>query len=92
MKYVHSQSTVKPNLVEINGDQVYVRKDITETTDKSGEVSITFYNYEEAIVSIAEFNALANKALMSGQEDTTNNMLVLMEALADMYETMALNM
>lgn len=90
LKFTKTQSTVEPQKIWVNGNWAYIRRNITKTVDNSGEISITFYNYEEAKLGIEQFNAYANQILMNGQENNENNQLALMEAMADMYETMAL--
>lgn len=89
IEYVKSRSTIKPNLIEVEPYWVYLHKNITSEVDENG---ITFYSYEEARLTLEEFNANANSILMTGQEDMTENQLTIMEAFADLYETIAFNM
>lgn len=88
MKFVKSQSRKKPLLIEVSGDIAYVRKNVTAEIIEDN----IFYIYDEAELTIEEFNAYANTILISGQEESTSNQLIIMEAMADMYETVALNM
>lgn len=88
MIYVKSQSTIKPNPIEVTCDFVYLHKNVT--SEKEGDV--TFYYYEEAKLTIEEFNSYANSLLMNGQENTLENQLTIMEAFADLYETIAFNL
>lgn len=91
LEYVASQSTARPELIEVTPFGAYLRKNIVESVDDSGDVTVTFYNYEETYMTIDQFNAYANQLLMNGQEDSTNNQLAIMEAFADLYETMLMN-
>lgn len=87
MEFIRSQSRSKPLLVEVNSSNAYIRQNITSEIING----ITFYNYDEAYLTIEEFNAYANKMLMNGQNVSENNQLTIMEAFADFYETVALN-
>lgn len=86
MIFVKSQRMSKPQLIEVSGSVAYIRRGVTEEVING----LTCYNYEEAELTIEEFNAYANKTLMNGQENSTNNQLAIMEAFADLYETIAL--
>ena len=59
LKYVKSQSSVKPDLVDTTSSKVvvYLRQNIVEnikTDEMSGEESV-FYEYEEAKLTKAEY-------------------------------------
>ena len=59
LKYVKSQSSVKPDLVDTTSSKavVYLRQDIVEnikTDEMSGEKTV-FYEYEEAKLTKAEY-------------------------------------
>lgn len=96
MVFQKSQSTVKPKLIEVLPTVAYIRKNLVESeeatsryTDENGEevtIKTTFYNYDEARLTIEEFNAYANEKLMAAQENSEVNQLTLMEAMADLYE------
>ena len=107
-KYVYSESTVEPLAIEVGVSSVYLRKDIAEDvrTDEAGN-SVTYYTFQEAIMSLAEFNAYAaqlasvnavkdmNNAanillLLAGQASGDINQITIMEAIADLYETIAM--
>lgn len=90
LEYVQSESTIKPQLIEVRPEIVYLRKDITSRVDNQSAPPTTIYTYKEAQLSIEQFNAHANKLLMTGQEDANNNQLAIMEAFADLYETMTM--
>lgn len=58
MEFIKSESTVKPNDLEVGESTVYFRKDIKEEVRKNEDkTKTTFYTYEEATQSLAEFNA-----------------------------------
>lgn len=107
-KYKYSESTVKPEVIEMNGDTVYLRTDISKfTRDNEEGVSIPYWSYQEAKLSQEEFNAYSNmlvtkntlnstdvpdhiSKLVIGQENGDNNQLILMEAIADLYDVIAI--
>ena len=59
INYIYSQSTKKPELVDITSSKkyVYLRKDIIETqkTDEFSNETITLYEYQEAKLTKAEY-------------------------------------
>lgn len=110
LKYRYSESTIKPELIEMNTDNtIYLRKDIVpevRTYDKNNK--ITYWTYQEALLTIEEFNSYAVqlmslnsiknmdnaeniKQLTSKQETGDFNHIVIMEAIAEIYE-MIINM
>lgn len=88
LRFYKAQSTVKPNPIDVHADAAYIHKNITE----SNENGIIFYYYDEAKLTIEEFNAYANQNLINAQSENTDNQLTIMEAFADLYETIALNL
>ena len=93
LKYRYSESTVRPEAIQIDGDTVYLRKDISELKreDDQGNKT-TYWTYQEATMTVAEFNQHANAILISGQKNGDDNLLSVMEAIADLYETIAMMM
>lgn len=97
--YIKSESTVKPDVVSIEKTTVYVRRNIVEEVRTYEDVSTTFYVYEEAALSHEEFSKYSNELaainsayiaqLVSEGADSTNNQLILMEAIADLYDAIA---
>lgn len=97
LKYILVESTVRPSPIEIYKNVVYLRKDINgkEVVDGENNTSIV-WTYQEAKMSPSEFNEYS-KALMvnnmnqliSGQENGDNNQLIIMEAIADLYDAIA---
>lgn len=97
--YIKSESTVKPDVVSIEKTTVYVRRNIVEEVRTYDDVSTTFYVYEEAALSHEEFSKYSNELaainsayiaqLVSEGADSTNNQLILMEAIADLYDAIA---
>lgn len=69
LKYRYSESTVRPEAIQIDGDTVYLRKDISELKreDDQGNKT-TYWTYQEATMTVAEFNQHANAILISGQK------------------------
>ena len=81
-KYVYSESTVEPLAIEVGVSSVYLRKDISEDvrTDSEGN-SVTYYTFQEAIMSLEEFNAYsAQIASVNAVKDVNNaeNILLLL--------------
>lgn len=109
-KYKYSESTVKPEVIEMNGDTVYLRTDISKIA-RENEVgaTTTYWSYQEARLSQKEFNVYSSmivsknalnstnvpdhiSQLIVGQENGDNNQLILMEAIADLYDAIAILM
>ena len=59
LNYVKSQSSVKPELIDTTSSKtsVYIRQNIVEVekTNESDNTSTTFYEYEEAKLTKAEY-------------------------------------
>ncbi len=100
--YVKSESTVKPDVVSIEKTTVYMRCNIVEETRTYKGVSTTFYVYEEAALTHEEYAKYSNELaainsahiaqLVANGMDTTDNQLILMEAIADLYDAIASRM
>lgn len=79
------ESTIRPKALERNASSVYIRKNITseKRIDSLGN-AIIFWVYEEAKVSEDEFE------LYSVMNDNiSDNQLIIMEAIADLYDIIA---
>ena len=64
-EYRYSESTVRPQQVEVSGETVYIRKDITEVKRENMDGgAISYWAYQEAALSKEEFNQNANALLM----------------------------
>ena len=106
-KYKPSESTLQPESIQMDGDTVYLRANITEVsrTSEQGD-TVSYWTYQEAILTQEEFNSYANliasknaiksidipdhiSQLVVGQETADNNQLAVMEAIAELYETIA---
>lgn len=88
LNYTHSESTVKPVEIERGKRTVYIRKNIVETE--------TGWSYEEAKLTPDEFTAYSEylvihnvSQLLDGQQNGDNNQLIIMEAIADLYDVIA---
>lgn len=102
--YNYSESVVRPVNVEKSKHTVYIRKDFSEKsrTDGFGNET-TYWTYQEAKMTHEEFseyskmltaqNAMSNASdipkIISGQENGDNNQLIIMEAIADLYDMIA---
>ena len=88
LKYTYSESTVKPVSIERGKNTVYIRKNIVETDYG--------WSYEEAKLTPDEFTEYSKylsarnmSQLMEGQQNGDNNQLIIMEAIADLYDVIA---
>jgi len=53
---------------------------------------VSYWTYQEAALSKEEFNQNANALLMSGQKNGDGDRLAIMEAIADLYDVLAMLM
>lgn len=99
--YRYSESTVKPVEVEKGKRTVFLRKDIREVTrvDYNGD-EYSIWTYQEAKMTYDEFDTYLSfvaakdainssediKQLLSGQASGDDNQMVIMEAIADLYD------
>lgn len=109
-KYRYSESTIKPEIIQMNpNNTVYVRKDIAPEVRQYDENNkITYWTYQEALLTMEEFNSYAVQLmslnamknmdnaknieqLTAKQENGDFNQMVIMEAIAEIYE-MIINM
>lgn len=92
-EYRYSESTVRPEQVQISGDTVYLRKDIKESKreDMDGG-TVSYWTYQEAAMSTEEFNRNSSALLLKRQLNSDGDMLAIMEAMADMYDVLAMLM
>lgn len=92
LEYRYSESTVKPEELEIGKTTVYFRKDIKTEERTFDDFTQTFYVYQEAKMPLEEFKKRANNQVfinaMKGA-DTADNQMIIMEAIADLYEAVA---
>ena len=102
LKYVKSQSSVKPDLIDTTSSKVvvYLRPNIVEeikTSEMSGEETV-FYEYEEAKLTKAEYQEYLKELNGSDTLQTIENLKVenqnlneqvsmLTECLLEMSET-----
>lgn len=91
--YRYSESTVRPEQVQISSDTVYLRKDIKESKreDMDGG-TVSYWTYQEAAMSTEEFNRNSSALLLKRQLNSDGDMLAIMEAMADMYDVLAMLM
>ena len=103
LNYILATSTIKPPSIDIQKTTVYFRKDFVEEIDEKSrpywtykEATMTHEEFNKYAAEQAAVNAIegANDSLniaqlVSGQENGDNNQLIIMEALADLYEMIA---
>lgn len=97
--YVNSESTIRPDVVSIEKTTVYMRRNIVEEIRMCCGVPTTFYLYEEAALTHEEYSKYSNELaainsayitqLAAEGVDSVNNQLILMEAIADLYDIIA---
>lgn len=90
LNYRPSESTVRPVEIEKAKHTVFLRRNIVEEerTDADGNV-YSIWVYEEAKLSHEEFDKYASFMLVAGQANGDNNQMIIMEALADLYDAIA---
>lgn len=60
-KYIYSESTVKPEAIQMDGDTIYLRTGISGVArENEGGDTTTYWTYQEAILTQAEFNVYAS--------------------------------
>ena len=91
IQYVYAESTVRPQNVEVGVGTVYLRKDIIlETRIDEQNNKLHYWTYQEATLTTEEFNNNASAILLSDQKDGADSQMVLMEAIADLYDVLAM--
>ena len=88
--YRPSESTVRPTEIERTKHTVFLRRNIVEEerTDADGNV-YSMWVYEEAKLSYEEFDKYSSLMIIAGQANGDNNQMIIMEALADLYDAIA---
>ena len=79
LEYYHVESTIKPSLLEMTGDSVYIRKDLQSFTvpDEMDEnLQYTVWSYQEAELNSEDFNEytkyITAKTALTGANDSDN--------------------
>lgn len=87
LEYRYSESTVKPETLEVFPTHVYLRKDIaSETRTYNDNPPVTYWTYQEACIPRAEFDENVSQMLIAGQKSNEDNLMIIMESVADLYE------
>lgn len=95
--YMPVESTVKPLTIEVGVDTVYLRKNITDESriGMDGK-TVKYWTYQEAKMTPEEFNSYTTilntekvVQLVNGQENTNNGQMIIMNAMADLYDAIA---
>lgn len=84
-KYYKSESSVRPQDIQVTSSTVYLRKNIIQNTEK------TMWEYDELAVLVPDFNENAGSFLIEIQKNISENQLDLMDAIADLYEMIGVN-
>lgn len=85
LNYTKYESTVKPLSIERTKNHVYIHKNIV-TEERDG---VTWYVCDEACLTKEEFTEYSNGLILSAQENGDSNQLIIMEAIADLYDLIA---
>ena len=76
INYKTVESTVEPLSIEFFKNTVYLRKDISSESRNIGDRVITYYTYQEAILTPEEFNEyssqIAAKNAINGVDNADN--------------------
>lgn len=75
-------SATKPSEIKFGLNTVYLRKDISEIKHDDETV---LWSYQEAALTLDEYKEYSNLA----QQNLDNNQLIIMDAIADIYEAIA---
>lgn len=100
LKYIYVESTTKPEEIMYGKSTVYLRQNIAPITRMDGEANeYTVWTYEEAKMSYDEFKEYSERMsvqgasnifkVLDGQTNGDNNQLIIMEAIADLYDLIA---
>lgn len=81
-KFRYSESTEKPLSIEMKTDCVYLRKNITTDIRSYNETKTTYWTYEEAYFTLAEFNSYANAIAAKNAVEGVNNASNIVEILS----------
>lgn len=74
LKYKHAESTVKPSVLEVKPNTVYLRKDISSITRAIDQgVNKIYWTYKEAKLSVKEFNEYTNLLIAENAIKGTND-------------------
>lgn len=95
LNYVKSQSTVKPLEIEFCKKSVYLRQNIVSDGElwNYEEACLTPEEFNEYISQVKAANALKSVndssniiSIITSQANGDNNQLIIMEAIADLYD------
>lgn len=99
LDYKYSESTVKPAEIEKTKTTIYIRKNIVSKKRTTSLGTQTYWTYQEAALTLKEFAEYSNilnaknandiSQLMVNQEAGDNNQMIIMEAIADLYDAIA---
>ena len=100
LNYRYSESTEKPEEIMYGKSTVFIRQNIAPVIRMDDEQNeYTVWTYEEAKMSHSEFREYSEKMsvrgasniskVLDGQENGDNNQLIIMEAIADLYDLIA---
>lgn len=83
LNYKPVTSMVKPSEIEFGVTTVYMRKDISsEEKSLDNGSTVTVWTYQEAQMSLKEFENYSKLA----PHNLDNNQLLIMDAIADLYD------
>ena len=90
LNYKTVYSFTEPTLIEVTPYVVYIRKDISseERTREDG-IGYAVYTYQEAALTPDEYEVYKTLQNSEKSENVNDNQLIIMEAIADLYDMIA---
>lgn len=88
LQYRYSESTIRPEEFEVTDDTIYIRKNIVRMTSNNGvdgDNPINYWEYYEAAIPKNIFKNNTGSFIFNEQKANTDNQLIIMEALSDLY-------
>ena len=71
LSYVQSESTIRPQSISFDTHSVRLVRNITEVVRNNGSEDVTYYVYEEAVLTHAEFQTYTNIMLIQQMSPTS---------------------
>ena len=71
LSYVQSESTIRPQTISFDAHGVRLVRNITEVVRNNGSEDVTYYVYEEAVLTHAEFQTYTNIMLIQQMSPTS---------------------
>lgn len=87
-----SQSSSEPEPILVGPHTVFLRRNVVKSVknidpDDTSSPTFTTYDYEELKMPIEEFNKIVTAQLLLNQQASSDERMIMMEAMADLYES-----